>query len=96
MRLILAAALVICTLHQPLPACINDSATRADEQQFVSGYGETNRGGKSAAQKDSFHPGMLLLVLPSLAMLGVGFFWLRQERLMSAKRQQRMFRQAEE
>lgn len=96
MRLFATVVLVTCTAGQPLPACINDSATKADEQQFASGYGETNRGGKSAAQKDFFHPGMLLLVLPSLAMLGVGFFWLRQERLMSAKRHQRMFRQPEE
>lgn len=96
MRLILAVVLVACTVGQPLPACINDSATKADEQQFASGYGETSRGGKRAVEKESFHPGMLLLVLPSLAMLGVGFFWLRQERLMSAKRHQRMFRQPEE
>ncbi len=93
MRLVLVIALVICTLSQPLPACINDSATKADEQQFASGYASARA---RRAEMNTFHPGMLLLVLPSLALLGVGFFWLRQERLMAAKRQQRLFRQPEE
>jgi hypothetical protein len=95
MRLILVATLVICTFHQPLPACINDSATKADEQQFASGYGDNSKQHKRAPPADRFHPGMLILLIPSLAMLGVGFFWLRQERLLVAKRQQRMLRQTE-
>lgn len=82
MRLILVVALVISTFHQPLPACINDSATKVDEQQFVSGYGDSRA---RRAAMNQFHPGMLLLLLPSLALVGIGYLWLRQERL-GAKR----------
>lgn len=82
MRLILAAILVGCTLCQSLPACINDSATKADEQQFVSGYGDSRA---RRAAMNRFDPGMLLLILPSLTLVGLGYFWLRQERL-AAKR----------
>lgn len=88
MRPIAAAVLVACTLCQPLPACINDSATKVDEQQFASGYGTGGKGRKGPAE-EGFHPGMLLLVVPSLALLGVGFLWLRQERALAARRQQR-------
>ena len=82
MRLILAVVLVSCTLCQPLPACINDSATKADEQQFASGYASARA---QRAEMNEFHPGMLLLVLPSLALLGVGFLWLQQEQALAAK-----------
>lgn len=71
MRLFVAAMLMACTLHQPLPACANDSATLADEQQFASGYAVAR---ERRAQMNEFHPGMLLLVIPSLALLGVGYF----------------------
>ncbi len=84
MRLFLAAVLVICTVGQPLTACINDSATWTDEQQFASGYGD-GRSTKRAPPART-HPGMLLLILPGVTLLGVGLFWLRQERLMMAKR----------
>lgn len=87
MRLIAAVILVACTLHQPLPACANDSATMADEQQFASGYASARA---RRAEMNQFHPGMLLLILPSLALLGVGYFWLRQEQSMAAKRQQQL------
>jgi len=93
MRKFAAVVLVACTVGQPLPACINDSATQADEQQFASGYGD-GRSTKRAVPART-HPGMLLLVLPGLTLLGVGLFWLRQERMMIAKRQQRMFRSAD-
>lgn len=86
MRLILVVALVLCCLYQPLPACINDSATKTDEQQFASGYAAARA---RRAEMNEFHPGMLLLVLPSLALLGVGFLWLRQERALAAKKLQR-------
>lgn len=89
MRLILTAVLVGCMLWQPLPACINDSATKADEQQFVSGYGTNGQNRKSTPPSEGFQPGMLLLALPSLALLGVGFFWLRQERALAARKMQR-------
>ncbi len=92
MRLIAAAVLVACTLAQPLSACLNDSATETDEQQFASGYPSARA--KRAAM-NQFHPGMLLLVLPSLALLGVGFFWLRQERAI-AKRPQKIPRSPQE
>jgi hypothetical protein len=95
MRLMLVTALVLCTCHQPLSACINDSATQADEQQFASGYGNKAKGGKQTPAVEHFNPTMLLLVLPSLALLGVGFFWMRQERALIAKKQRRMGREPE-
>jgi hypothetical protein len=86
MRLILVAAMLgTCTLFQPLSACINDSATKTDEQQFVSGYGDSR---SRRAAMNRFDPGMLLLLVPSLALVGLGYFWLRQERL-AAKRPSR-------
>ena len=92
MRLIATVILVACTCHQPLPACINDSSTMTDEQQFASGYAAARA---RRAEMNAFHPGMVLLVVPSLALLAVGFYWLRQERQLAAKRQQRMFRHHE-
>ncbi len=92
MRLIAVVILIACTLHQPLPACINDSATKADEQQFASGYAAARA---RRAEMNTFHPGMLLLVLPSLALLGVGYVWLRQERALAAKQHQRRVREPE-
>ncbi|MBA3700941.1 MAG: hypothetical protein H0W78_18990 [Planctomycetes bacterium] len=92
MRLILVVALVICTFYQPLPACLNDSATLTDEQQFASGYASARA---RRAAMNEFHPGMLLLIIPSLALLGVAYLWLRQERALTDKRQQRSLRSPE-
>ena len=89
MRMILAVVLVICTLCQPLPACINDSATQVDEQQFVSGYddrGQPRARSAVGVKTSTFNPTALLLLVPSLALLGVAFLWMRQERALAEKR----------
>ena len=89
MRIILVVALVICTLYQPLPACINDSATQVDEQQFVSGYddrGQPRARSAIGVKVSTFNPTALLLLVPSLALVGVAFLWMRQERALAGKR----------
>ena len=88
--------LLVCSVGHPLSACINDSATRADEEQFVSGYDEQGNPlrisvvGKALS---TFNPLALLLLLPSVALLAVGAMWLRQERQLAEKREQVSYRQ---
>lgn len=89
LRFMLIVAL-ICGLGHPLTACINDSATRADEEQFVSGYDEQGKARRvSVVGKaiSTFNPLALLLLLPGIALVGVGAVWLRQERQLEEKSQ---------
>jgi hypothetical protein len=86
MRRFVLAALLICCAAQPLPACINDSATQVDEQQFVSGYderGQPRARSPVGVKISTFNPTALLLLVPSLALVGVAFLWMRQEKVLA-------------
>jgi hypothetical protein len=92
----LVVLMLICGLGHPLTACINDSATRADEEQFVSGYDEQGKARRvSVVGKaiSTFNPLALLLLLPGIALVGVGAIWVRQERQLAEKRQSVAYRQ---
>jgi hypothetical protein len=91
MKLPLPLALLLLASAVPAPACINDSATSADEQRFVSGYDREApaRPSPLGVEQSEFHAGVLLLLAPGALLIGLGVLWLRQERLLAAKRQQR-------
>ena len=87
--------LLVCCVGHPLSACINDSATRVDEEQFVSGYdehGNARRVSVVGKAISTFNPLALLLLLPGIALAGVGVMWLRQERQLAEKRQSVAYR----
>lgn len=89
MRLLLAAMLTICASSSSLSACINDSSTMVDEQQFVSGYNDRDKlraRSPVGVKISTFNPTALLLLVPGLALAGVAFLWLRQERALAEKR----------
>jgi hypothetical protein len=88
MRRVLLAVVLACACHQQVMACINDSSTQVDEQQFASGYGERAQNQPQApigVQINTFHPAALLLIVPSLTLLAVALLWLRQERALAGR-----------
>ncbi len=91
MKHLLPLGLLLLATVVPAPACINDSATTADEQRFVSGYdpkGTPQQKSLVGVERSEFHYGVLLFLLPSVALIGVGVLWIRQERQLAVKRQQ--------
>ncbi len=69
------AIVFLCLVISPLGACLNDSATESDEQQFVSGYGIM-----SVSKEKSVTFAFILLLLPTIALTGLVGVWIKQER----------------
>jgi hypothetical protein len=88
MRLLVTIALVAA--FHPLHACINDSATEVDEQQFTSGYQNDRQGPRNAVgiRVATFNPAALALLVPSILLIGVAALWLRQQRQSQERRTQ--------